>query len=132
MMPGQVVIVFHGSKTPRLLLGREAMLYHGFPISRLDLDADLDGFSDSLLTQIAGDMISCPVLLSLALASFASVSWRSAAHASVTELPPTSGLQCRDALAAFSLLAQDNNDVGEDGDCSGAAQPRLKAFKVGD
>ena len=121
VMPTQSLMVFQKAEHPRLLLGREAMLFQGFPINMMD--SVLDQFSSHLLTDLAGNMVSCPVMLALAMAAVASVSWRSSVDASATELPPASSCECMSAFTAFNqLMGDDKNSVTE-----GSPVKRFKA-----
>ena len=58
---------------PRLVLGRENLLLQGFPI---DIIEGMQGnFKESFLTDLAGNMVSTPVLLAMFLSAMASASW---------------------------------------------------------
>ena len=47
--PGQVMMLTDGDKTPRLLLGREALWMHGFPILQKSIKDILDSENESFL-----------------------------------------------------------------------------------
>jgi len=73
------VDVFDASRVPRLLIGRESLLSQGFPIDKVK---DLVNRTDEqFMSQLAGNMMSLPVVLALSMAFFASVSWREGAAA---------------------------------------------------
>ena len=58
-------------ETPRPMLGREAMLFQGWPISSV---AFAPWMTDSLLYGLAGNAVACPVLLALVMATATAVS----------------------------------------------------------
>ena len=58
-------------ETPRPMLGREAMLFQGWPISSV---AFAPWMTDSLLYGLAGNAVACPVLLALLMATASAVS----------------------------------------------------------
>ena len=59
---------------PRMLLGREAMLMQGFPISRvLEL---VNKTPEGTMMQLAGNMMATPVLLGLLLSCMESLPWQ--------------------------------------------------------
>ena len=93
--PGQLMMLFDGDETPRILLGREALWLQGFPILEERLAPVLDSESESFLTDLAGNMVSTPVLLALLLSTISALSWRE-------EGTPVTTVDCR-ALAESSL-----------------------------
>ena len=74
--PGQLMMLFDGDETPRILLGREALWLQGFPILEESMANLLDSESESFLTDLAGNMVSTPVLLALLLSTISALSWR--------------------------------------------------------
>jgi site-specific DNA-cytosine methylase len=73
IVPGQLLWLHRGSASQRLLLGREAMLLQGWPISFLG-STDV---TNSSLHDLAGNAMSPPVLLAVALSMIYAVSWKS-------------------------------------------------------
>ena len=71
MVPNQIRWV--NLPTPRLMLGREALLFQGWPAS---LIPDDDVVSDHLLQDLAGNAVSLPAQLALMLSTFCAVPWR--------------------------------------------------------
>ena len=59
-------------ETPRPLLGREAMLFQGWPISLVELDKPW--MTDSFLYGLAGNAVACPVMLAILMATVSAVS----------------------------------------------------------
>ena len=57
--PRQTVIVFKDKSEPRLLLGEEAMILHGYPVAAV---SDLVGrSSNNMMSDLAGNMASPPL-----------------------------------------------------------------------
>ena len=54
------------------MIGREAMLLQGWPISEVPVMPWMD---NHLLHSLAGNAVACPVLLALLLSTFVAVSW---------------------------------------------------------
>ena len=68
----------HIKKQPhRIVIGREAMHFQGFPVGIIDdLAAQAeDSISDNLLSELAGNMVSVPVFLAGFAAAMASLPW---------------------------------------------------------
>ena len=84
MVPSQLLIVFDGVQPPRCLLGREALALQGFPVNDARTQRIIKDFSESFLQDLAGNMVSTPVLLALAAASVSSLTWRSTCTTDVT------------------------------------------------
>ena len=100
--PKQLVLVFKEKEMPRLLLGQEALLLQGFPVSVV---SDLvEATSNAALADLAGNMVSVPVLLVLLMASVASVEWIDSEVAPVADLAPGVEDPENVALQAFQLL----------------------------
>ena len=59
-------------ETPRPLLGREAMLFQGWPISLVELDKPW--ITDSFLYGLAGNAVACPVMLAILMATISAIS----------------------------------------------------------
>jgi hypothetical protein len=89
------MMLFDEDETPRLLLGREALWLQGFPILEKSVAPVLEDESESFLTDLAGNMVSTPVLLALLLSTMSALSWRQ-------EGTPVTTVDCR-ALAESAL-----------------------------
>ena len=78
IMPKQVMFIFDGDKVPRLILGRECLLLQGFPISLKMLEnpaSARETYSENFLGDLAGNMVSTPVMLAAVMSTMAAVSW---------------------------------------------------------
>ena len=96
MVPNQIMWV--NLPTPRLMLGREALLFQGWPSS---LIADDDVASDRLLGDLAGNAVSLPVQLAMVLSTFHAVPWRIAR----TDMPsPSTNADVDEALQLLSNI----------------------------
>ena len=106
MMPAQIMLVFRpdADAQPRLLLGEEALLMQGFPVS-LMTPAAVSETTNALMADIAGNMVSLPVLLALTMATIAAIPWRAPTHA--TPPGPANDEDIDTALAVFALCAGD-------------------------
>ena len=78
------------------MLGREALLFQGWPASLLDDD---DAVNDRLLGDLAGNAVSLPVQLALVLSTICALPWRTA----LTDMPSPSTND--DVEAALQLLS---------------------------
>ena len=59
-------------ETPRPLLGREAMMFQGWPIALVELDQSW--ITDSFLYGLAGNAVACPVMLAILMATISAIS----------------------------------------------------------
>ena len=59
----------------RLLTGREALSFQGFPHSRVE---GIDAFADTLLSDLAGNAYPLPVIMAILMAVLATVPWQHA------------------------------------------------------
>ena len=79
MMPNQDMMLFTGKNAaPRLLLGEESLLFNGFPIARMPEEPT---WTQSLMTDLSGNMVSLPVLLALIQSTLTAVPWQAVADA---------------------------------------------------
>ena len=112
--PKQVVLVFKEADPPRVLLAEEALLLQGFPVAAVsDLVAQT---SNAALADLAGNMVSVPVMLALLVASVACVEWAGCQVADAARTPSQSASEEEvdvgdTALRAFRLL--DRRQKGE-------------------
>ena len=76
-LPQQALMIIDGEREPRLVLGRESLFLQGFPIDFVDRIVDRNGqpFSECLLNDLAGNMVSVPVFLAMLASAIGSVSW---------------------------------------------------------
>ena len=80
-MPNQLMFTF-AVQPPRLVLGRESFWLQGFPIDELEADCfkqvKAHGervFTESMYQDLAGNMVSTPVMLAAVIATIVAVSW---------------------------------------------------------
>ena len=110
--PKQVVLVFKEDDPPRLMLGEEALLLQGFPIATVSDLVAQTSTTNAASADLAGNMVSVPVLLALLMASVASVEWSGGAVAD--QAPPSqseSEVVEQIALSAFHLLNRGQNGM---------------------
>ena len=100
--PRQLVMICQGPNKFRLLLGRESLLFQGFPVRWVDAAANET--SDRLLQDIAGNMAPVPVMLALAMSIFASVSWVDNAGAGLK--PPTCPAEMQEAIGLLAAMQE--------------------------
>ena len=79
------------------MLGIEAMMFQGWPISQVALQ---NWMTDALLQSLAGNAVACPVPLALAMSTFVAISWR---DNDVSQTQETSSKE--DVETALDLLA---------------------------
>lgn len=104
--------------SPRLLLGREALRLQGFPVGlRPDL---LGAFSESLMTDLAGNMMTLTIVLALVMSSVAALPWdadgASAGAQPSSEHEVEDVLQMLASLPAVAVAATGNSENDERGD----------------
>ena len=77
LLPGNLPFVFPNDNefTARLMLGEEAMWQQGFPIDIID-DKMMKTHKQKTLMDLAGNMVSPPVLMDHLLASICEFSWQ--------------------------------------------------------
>ena len=94
MMPSQTMLVTPpGGQSARLMVGVESLRFQGFPEPKIPAHA-----SNALQCDIAGNMVTLPVLLALVSATLAAVPWRDTQE-NVDEV------DVDEALQAFALCA---------------------------
>ena len=75
-LPNQMLFVFDEKdkrREPRIVLGRENLALQGFPIDIID---KMKGsFTETLITDLAGNMVSTTVFLAILMSAMASLSW---------------------------------------------------------
>ena len=76
VLPSQMMMVFAPDQPFRLLLGREALVLQGFPSQDTSLSELIENTSEALMADLAGNMVSTPIMLTMAMAAISSVSWR--------------------------------------------------------
>ena len=74
VIPKQLVMLFPRDGTPRLQLGREAMLLQGFPLPKPD--SPIKDVSEFMWHDLAGNMVSLPCCLNILMSIVAAVDWR--------------------------------------------------------
>ena len=79
------------------MLGVEAMMFQGWPISQI---APQPWISENVLQSLAGNAVACPVLLALAMSTFVAISWR---DNNMSQTQQTSSKE--DVETALDLLA---------------------------
>ena len=75
VVPNQMLMTTFADeeREPRLTIGRENLALQGFPINII---RDMPGtFKETLLADLAGNMVSTPVFLAMLMSAIASVSW---------------------------------------------------------
>ena len=76
VLPNQMMMVFAPGHPFRLLLGREALVLQGFPSEDPTLSELIAAFSEAQMADLAGNMVSTPIMLTMAMAAISAVSWR--------------------------------------------------------
>ena len=109
--PKQVVVVFKDDEAPRLLLGEEMLLLHGFPVSAV---SDLVNRTENqVLADLAGNMVSSLIMLILLMSSVACVEWSDVDRIPRCAEEATASEDIETATYALGLLAKTGDD--EDG-----------------
>ena len=98
-LPTQVLWVAGNGHQGRLLLGRESLLYQGFPTAKIP--AVINGTSESLMQDLAGNMMGLPVVLAILQSLFASVTW---VNRTASAAPASSEDDTNSAVAAFERM----------------------------
>ena len=74
VLPGQWLWLHIPGGEERLLLGREALMWQGFPVCR----ADTDQVPERFLQDLAGNAMTLHVLLAVVQAAMAALTWKAA------------------------------------------------------
>ena len=97
VLPSQKLMVFAPGHPYRLLFGREALALQGFPSGHPSLSELIEETSESLMADLAGNMVSTPIMLTLAMVAISSVSWRQTPRAQAS----TTAEACEAAWSQF-------------------------------
>ena len=117
--PKQVVVVFKDDEAPRLLLGEEMMLLHGFPVAAVS--GLVNKTANQVLADLAGNMVSTPIILILLMSSVACVEWSDVDRVPRLVEETTALEDIEAATYALGLLTKTGDD--EDG-------PRRKINRI--
>ena len=94
----------YGQPCGRLLLGREAFLIQGFPITKaMEL---LESISEEHLRIIEGNSVGRTVVLAILMATFAAVDWR----VSLPSASMSDDAQVMSAMQAFAILGSNEKE----------------------
>ena len=93
----------------RLMLGEEALIFQGFPTAKLFDNPRFapvfpDAQSNANMVDIAGNMVTLPILLALVLSAFSSVTWRAVKEGDEAAIESTEEEITCAASAAFLAL----------------------------
>jgi site-specific DNA-cytosine methylase len=124
-LPKQLTMITVDGIAPRIQLGREAFLMHGFPVAMPCLQQLVDATPENVMTDLAGNMVSLPVILAMLMSAIAALSWRreSDAAAAPSLEPPSDALD-----AAFQLLSSLQPLPSDDPDAT--QKPRTKIRRM--
>ena len=111
VLPAQSLMVFAPGQPFRLLLGREALVLQGFPSQDATLSKLIGSFSEVQMADLAGNMVSTPVMLAIAMAAISAVSWK---DVSMSALPRTTAEDCSSAVSLLRSLMPQVRPLGPD------------------
>ena len=121
VLPNQMMMVFAPGHPFRLLLGRENLVLQGFPSADPSLSELIEGTPETAMTDLAGNMVSTPVMLAIAMAAISSVSWRPMPRPSHL----SSSIAGADALALLrSIVPSPPCDPACDAEAAGSKRQR--------
>ena len=112
VLPGQMQMVFAQGQPFRLLLGREALVLQGFPSRAPTFSKLIGSFSEVQMADLAGNMVSTPVMLAMAMAAISAVSWRDVLPMSA--LPRTTSDECASAVSLLRRIMPQVRQLGPD------------------
>lgn len=99
ILPNQCLWVhLQPPRVPRLMLGREALLFQGWPISKV---TDTPLLKNRFLQDLAGNGVTLPVMLAIVMATCRAISWKDA-----VERRPGEASSTEDINHALALLIQ--------------------------
>ena len=115
ILPSQLMLITgsaDGVEKPeqvRLLLGEEALIFQGFPTALLYNHPSFvplypNAMSNANMVDIAGNMVTLPILLALVLAAFSSVTWRAVKEGDEAAIESTEEEMASAASAVFLAL----------------------------
>ena len=96
----------------RLLLGREALVLQGFPSQDETLSELFGSFSELQMADLAGNMVSTPVMLAMAMTAISAASWRDVLPMSA--LPRTTSDECASAVNLLRRIMPQVRQLGPD------------------
>ena len=111
VLPAQLMMVFAPDQPFRFLLGREALVLQGFPSQDPTLSELIESFSEIQMADLAGNMVSTPVTLALAMAAISAVSWKTLP---VSTIPRKTSEDCSSAVALLRRVMPQVRPLGPD------------------
>ena len=126
----------------RIMLGEEALIFQGFPTSKLFDNPSFspifpDVQTNATMADIAGNMVTLPILLALVLSAFSSVTWRAVKEGDEAAIESTEEEIEFAASAAFLALNRSSGSAHGSGGQKRASQQvgsgvrrRLKIFSA--
>ena len=112
VLPNQMMMVFADGHPHRLLLGREALVLQGFPSGKQSLSELIEKTPEALMADLAGNMVSTPVMLAMAMAAISSVSWRALPR---EQAPTATADACAAAWNVFKTLTSGSPPASSSG-----------------
>ena len=97
-MPAQVIWLDQPGRQERLMLGREALLFQGYPTAKIPNVMKRN--TESTMGGIGGDMFATPIVLAIVQSLFASLDWH---PVSLRQAQTSSQADVESALSAFAL-----------------------------
>ena len=126
----------------RIMIGEEALIFQGFPTSKLFDNPSFspifpDVQTNATMADIAGNMVTLPILLALVLSAFSSVTWRAVKEGDEAAVESTEEEIEFAASAAFLALTRSSGSAHVSGGQKRASQQvgsgvrrRLKIFSA--
>ena len=110
IVPKQVCMVFRHDAEPRIMHGAEALALSGFPRAYSGVPLDfVHDYSSGFLMDLAGNMVSTPVLLGMAMAAISSLTWRDT-NANATEARTAAESETSAALGSLATLSASHEE----------------------
>ena len=92
-------------------LGREALVLQGFPSQGPTLSKLIESFSEVQMADLAGNMVSTPVMLAIAMATISAVSWK---DVPMSALPRMTAGDCSSAVSLLRRVMPQVRPLGPD------------------
>ena len=109
VLPMQMLMVFAPEQPFRLLLGKEALVLQGFPSRDPTLSELIDSYSENQMADLAGNMVSTPVMLAMAMAAISAVSWK---DVPIYALPRATAEECSSAVSLLRRIMPQVRAIG--------------------
>ena len=110
ILPHQMMWLHFEDREHRPMLGKESMLFQGWPIESVDLP---DWADNNLLQDLAGNGVALPVMLALVMSTLSALTFTTENSASAPDLDSAEDPSVQDTLTLLASMISDPSDLME-------------------